>query len=126
MTKTNEIMSFKTAESFRSPNPFTFIGEHMSFTYPKNFLPFHTLYHHNIINESDRLWQEINPIVVKVGDIDDLHLELESLDGKIGNTAKEYRAKLQNAIEKRTDKVEYMIEQFMHISFLYNYHLEGE
>ena len=98
----------------------------MSFTYPKNFIPFHTLYHHNIINESDRLWQEINPIVVKVGDINDLYLELEYLDGKIGDTAEEYRVKFKNAIEKRTYEVEYMIEQFMHISFLYESNLECE
>ena len=98
----------------------------MSFTYPKNFLPFHTLYHHNIIDEDDRLWQEINPIAVSVGDINELYRELESLDGKIGDTAEECRDKLRHAIERRTYKVEYMIEMFMHISFLYNYHLEGE
>ena len=115
-------MSLRTAELFRSPNPFT--GERMSFTYPKNFLPFHTLYHYNIINESDRLWQEINPIVVKVGDIDDLYLELEYLDDEptIRNN-RYYRANLQNAIEKRTNEVEYMIEQFLHISFLYEFNL---
>ena len=95
----------------------------MSFAYPKNFLSFHTLYHYNVINESDRLWQEINPIAVKVGDIDDLHLELECLDDgtHLFEHAEEYRANLQNAIEKRTYEVEYMIEQF-----LYDFHLEGE
>ena len=123
MTKTNETMSFKTAESFRSPNPFT--GEHMSFTYPKNFLPFHTLYHYNVIDEGDRLWQEINPIVVRVGDINELHLALDKVCGE-DKASQEYRKAIQTSIEKRTYEVEYMIEQFMYISFLYDYHLEGE
>jgi hypothetical protein len=100
----------------------------MSFTYPKNFIPFHTLYHHNIINESDRLWQEINPIVVKVGDINELYRELWEMNkrGYQTKSTNEYRDKLQNAIKKRTYEVEYMIEQFMHISFLYESNLECE
>ena len=70
------------------------------------------------------LWQEINPIVVKVGDINELYYELENLGED--STSQEYRTKLQNAIEKRTYEVEYMIEQFMYISFLYESNLECE